>query len=106
MKGKVAVIGSPDFVLPFKALGLDIFSIGEDESKIPAIAEELIGLKYSLVVVAENIAPIADTVFSTVERETLPAVVVVPFTTESEGFAIQSLGRLLKLAMGIDIVSD
>jgi len=32
--------------------------------------------------------------------------VVVPFTTESEGFATEALGEVLKLATGIDILGN
>ena len=31
---------------------------------------------------------------------------VVPFTTESEGFATQALGEVLKMATGINILQN
>jgi hypothetical protein len=43
-------------------------------------------------------------VFDTVQKKTTPCVVVVPFTTEPSGVATESLGRLLKIATGINIL--
>lgn len=107
MDGKVAVLGSADFVLPFSALGLDIFAVEADQSEnIVQSAEEILAAKYSLVVVAENVAKVSSEVFETTERKPLPCVVIVPFTTAPQGIATESLGRLLKLATGIDIINS
>ncbi len=106
MEGKVAVIGSEDFVMPFTALGLDTFAVDPDGDKIRESAQDILEAKYSMVVVAENIARVADEVFSTTIKDSLPCVVVVPFTTEPEGFSTESLGNLLKRSIGIDIVNN
>ena len=62
--------------------------------------------KYALVVVAENVAREADEAFAATESAPTPCIVVVPFTTESEGFATEALGQVLKLATGIDILQN
>jgi vacuolar-type H+-ATPase subunit F/Vma7 len=67
---------------------------------------KIIGEKYALVVVAENIAQQAETVFSDYQDVPTPCIVVVPFTTESEGFATEALGRVLKMATGINILEE
>jgi vacuolar-type H+-ATPase subunit F/Vma7 len=54
--------------------------------------------------VAENIAGHARTVFDTTQKKATPCVVIVPFTTEPSGVATESLGRMLKVATGIDIL--
>ncbi|GAH12045.1 unnamed protein product, partial [marine sediment metagenome] len=58
MEGKVAVLGDADFVMPFSALGLDTYAVGERHEEILESARRIIGDKYALVVVAENIAPV------------------------------------------------
>ncbi len=105
MKGKVAVLGHKEFVLPFSALGVDTFPVSGDD-EIKENAREIINQRYALVVVAENIARVADEIFSTRIKEATPGVLVVPFTTESTGYATESLGRVLKLATGIDILQN
>ena len=106
MIGKAAALGNEDFVMPFTALGLVSFAVEDDPEQIRKAAQEILDQKYSLVVVAEDAAHIANDVFAQTAGMALPCVVVVPFTEEPKGFAVQSLGRALKLATGIDIVNN
>lgn len=103
MNNKIAVLGSSDFVMPFSALGVDTFATTDKPDSVTENAKSILESKYALVVVAENIARQADEVLKSAAQKTLPCVVVVPFTTEPTGYAIQSLGQALKMAMGIDI---
>ena len=106
MEGKVAVLGSADFVMPFTALGLDTFVASEEDAQTVETAKKIVDEKYALVVIAENIAPVVQEIFDAVQRKTTPCVVIVPFTTESEGFAIKSLSDVLRMATGIDIMHN
>lgn len=106
MDGKVAVLGDSDFVMPFSALGLDTYPVEQNNEQILENAKKIIDEKYSLIVVAEDKAKIAEQVFSTVQKQSVPAVVVVPFTQEPEGFAMRELGNVLKMATGIDILNS
>ncbi len=105
MEGKIAVIGDTDFVMPFSALGVDTYSTGQTDKEMLESAERVISGKYALVVVAENIAPAVEEIFSACENLPTPCIVVVPFTTEPEGLATQALAKVLKMATGIDILS-
>lgn len=106
MEAKAAVLGSADFVMPFSTLGLDTFPVETDLQTVSDTAKEIIKQKYGLVVVAENVAQMADTVFEARRKNATPCVVVVPFTTKSEGFATKALARVLKMATGIDIMQS
>ncbi|MBL7106438.1 MAG: hypothetical protein ISS77_02360 [Phycisphaerae bacterium] len=105
-KNNVAALGSSDFVMPFAALGLDTFAVSGDEQEIIKNAQDILEKKYVLIVVAENVAKIADQVFVQRAKNATPCVIVVPFTTESQGYATQSLGQALKLATGINILQN
>ena len=105
MEGKVAVLGGADFVMPFSALGMDTFAVDQEEQVIES-AKKIIEDKYALVVVAENIAKTADQIFGPYNNKSIPCIVVVPFTTEPEGFATDALGESLKMATGIDILQN
>ncbi len=104
MIGKAAALGDADFVMPFAALGLESFAVGGEPEEIKNNARQILEQKYSLVVVAEDIAAAAQDVFKDADKDSLPCVVVVPFTNEPEGFAVEALAKSLKLATGIDIV--
>jgi V/A-type H+-transporting ATPase subunit F len=106
MEGKAAVLGDADFVMPFAALGLDTFAVQTDAENIAETANEIIKHKYTLVVVAENVAGPAVEVFEAAQKLPTPCVIVVPFTAEPTGFATQTLGKALKMATGIDILAN
>jgi len=106
MEGKVAVLGSTDFVMPFSALGLDTFAVQESPAEILENAKKIVEGKYTLVVVSEDIAPTAEQVFETQQNIPTPCIVTVPFTTESKGYATSSLAEVLKMATGINILQD
>ncbi len=106
MEGKIAVLGGTDFVMPFSAMGLDTFAVAEDGQQAAETAKEIIEGKYGLVVVAENIATLTEEVFNTVQNKVTPVIVVVPFTTEPTGFATETLGQVLKMATGINILEN
>jgi vacuolar-type H+-ATPase subunit F/Vma7 len=105
MEGKVAVLGSSDFVLPFSALGVDTFAVEAERESIMETASEIIRQHYALIVVAENIAVMAEEAFENAVKKAVPCVLVVPFATESEGFATNALSRALKMATGINILA-
>ncbi len=106
MQGKIAVLGSTDFVMPFSALGLDTYAVGDTRDEIIETARKIGDGGYALVVVAENVAPAAQEVFVEFENDATPCVAVVPFTTESTGFGTRALGEVLKLATGINILEN
>jgi V/A-type H+-transporting ATPase subunit F len=106
MEDKVAVLGDADFVMPFSTLGLDTFAVEQQHEQVVEAAGKIVAAEYALVVVAENIARSADEAFATTEGRPTPCIVVVPFTTESEGFATEALGKVLKLATGINILQN
>jgi vacuolar-type H+-ATPase subunit F/Vma7 len=49
MEGKVAVLGSADFVMPFSAMGLDTYPVGDNREEIIAGANAIIEGRYALV---------------------------------------------------------
>lgn len=104
MESKVAVLGDSDFVMAFSALGLDGFAVEATSQSVAESAKQIIAEQYGLVVVAENIASLADETFCTTLKKATPCVVVVPFLRESEGFATKALSKVLKAATGIDIL--
>ncbi len=106
MQGKVAVLGNIDFVTPYSMLGIETFVVEQDAGNAVEQADAIIAGKYAMVIVAENIAPLVQEQFDSLQKKSLPCVVVVPFTTEPEGYAVRSLGQVLRMATGIDILKN
>ena len=105
MEAKVAVLGDADFVMPFSALGLDKFEAGDNTEQAVKAATSIIEGKYALVVVAENIAPMVENVFSDYQSSPVPCVLVVPFTKEPTGYAISALRETIKRSTGVNILT-
>jgi vacuolar-type H+-ATPase subunit F/Vma7 len=106
MEGKIAVFGDTDFVMPFAALGLDTYAEGQKPGDIAENAAKIIDGGYRLIVVAENIAPDVEEAFAAQANTPETCMVVVPFTTESDGFATRALSQVLKMATGINILQN
>jgi vacuolar-type H+-ATPase subunit F/Vma7 len=106
MEGKVAVLGNSDFVMPFAAMGLDTYATEAQPEKVIETAQMILKKHYALVVMSENVARSAQTVFEETQKNATPCVVVVPFTTEPSGVATESLGRMLMMATGINILKN
>jgi len=106
MERNVAVIGAPDFVMPFSALGVDTFAVGEGRDEIVENANKIIEGKFALVIAAENIASMVEEAFADYENLPTPCIVVVPFTTEPTGVATRTLAKALKVATGINILRE
>jgi vacuolar-type H+-ATPase subunit F/Vma7 len=92
VEGKIAVLGNSDFVMPYSALGVDCFAVDDKPDEIVRTAEKIAAEKYIIIIVAENIAIKAQEVFRQLTTKAMPCILVVPFTTESKGFAVESLG--------------
>lgn len=106
MQGKVAILGSADFVMPYSSLGVDCFAVDDEAEQIVQAAKKIIDEKYVLVIVSENAAAAAREVFDKFSTKPVPCVLTVPFTTELKGFAVENLSRLLKIATGINILQN
>jgi len=106
MEGKIAVLGDTDFVMPFSALGVDTYPAGETQQQIIEAARKIMAEKYALVVVAEDKLKAVEEVFAAYEDLPTPCIVAVPFTTESQGLATETLGKVLKMATGINILQN
>ena len=104
MESKAAVLGSTDFVMPFRALGIDSFPVEADRDSVIRAGQAVAAGGYGLIIVAENIALLADEVLGSFSPEPIPCVIVMPLSSTSTNFAVKSLGMALKLATGIDIM--
>jgi V/A-type H+-transporting ATPase subunit F len=106
MQGKVAILGDADFVMPFSALGVDTYPVGDTAEQMRESADKIVSGKYALVVVAENIAKAVGEVFSAYQDAPTPCIIMVPFTIEPTGIATMELGKAIKVATGINILKN
>ena len=98
----MGAMGSSDFVLPYRALGVDTFPVADDAQARDAL-RRMLDENYAVILVAEDVAPAVEEMLAPYTEEPAPCVLVVPSATRSTGYAGEALGRLLQLATGINI---
>lgn len=104
MTTKIAVIGDREFILPFKALGLDIFPTEKkEEAKNIVLGLELEG--YGIIFVTEDLATGMQETLAEFREKTLPTLIPIPSSLGSTGFALGEMGNFLKKALGWDFLS-
>jgi V/A-type H+-transporting ATPase subunit F len=97
----IAVIGTKDTVLGFKAFGISVFKVNdyiEAEKKL-----EEIKANYSIVFITEEIAKnILDTI-EKLDQGFLPSIVIIPDITDNDEVARLRVRNTVKTALGVDL---
>ena len=100
---KIAVMGDPDSVLGFKALGLDVFpveSVDEAKSTLHRLAKE----SYAVVYLTEQLAVHMDEELARYKDELTPAVILIPGKEGSLGIGMAGVKTAVERAVGADIL--
>ena len=100
---KIAVLGDPDSVLGFKALGLDVFpveSVDEAKSTLHRLAKE----SYAVVYLTEQLAIHMDEELARYKDELTPAVILIPGKEGSLGIGMANVKKSVERAVGADIL--
>lgn len=104
---KIAVMGSPETVMGFKALGLDVFPVrGEEEARSafrtlthPEQTDE-----YAIIYIEENLAePLKSDIEKFKDRPS-PAVILIPGKDGPLGLGTSALHAAVERAVGSDIL--
>ena len=101
---KIAILGSPDTILGFTALGLDPTSIDSVEQGRTVIDELRKSDEYGIVRVTEDWAEKLDQEMMLLEGKTGPAVIRIPAISGATGKGLRSLKRIVERAVGSDIL--
>ncbi|MCA9362975.1 hypothetical protein KC851_01520 [Candidatus Kaiserbacteria bacterium] len=109
---KIAIVGPEDTVSGFKALGVDSFpasTADEALTQLKKIKEHTLnpdsGAKYAVVCVIEDLVSLVDQhEYAKVVDGPLPAVVLLPGTEGSSGFAVERLRSLAEKAIGASVI--
>ena len=104
---KIAVVGSPDTVLGFKALGLDTFPVREaDEArktlrKLTKTDEEDV---YSIIYIEEGLAADMTAEIAKFKDSPTPAIILIPGKDGSLGLGRDALQAAVERAVGSNIL--
>ena len=104
---KIAVIGSPDTVLPFRSIGAESFEV-ETSAELAEILQKLVEQDtFGIIFVEETLAePVLDIISSMNDQYRGVAITPIPGTTGDKSIALQRLGAQVTRAIGIDIFAQ
>jgi len=103
MYKKVGVVGDKDSVLAFKALGIDVFPVVEPEEARKTI-DKLAKDNYAVIFVTEQVAKEIEETIQRYNRETLPAVILIPSNQGTLNIGMQRISDNVEKAVGVNIL--
>ena len=104
---KIAVIGAPDTVMGFKALGLDTYPVRQsDEAR--EVLRSLTGAgqedTYSIIYIEEALAADLTAEIDRFKDRPTPAVILIPGKDGSLGLGLSALEAAVERAVGVNIL--
>lgn len=103
MYKKVGVVGDKDSVLAFKALGIDVFPVVEPEEARKTI-DKLARDNYAVIFVTEQVAKNIEETIQRYNKETLPAVILIPSNQGTLNIGMQRISDNVEKAIGVNIL--
>lgn len=100
---RIGVIGDYDSICGFSALGMDIFPV-DDAEQAKKKLRELDNDEYGIVYITEPLIVKMPDEYERFKVKTVPAVIPIPSTQGSGGFALETIRNYVKQAVGSDII--
>lgn len=104
MDNKVAIIGSMDSYMGFRALGVEVSDPVIEERNAVEILESLSPEEYTIVFIAENYAEQMMDEISKRNKDTTQSVIIIPSGHTTKGIAGERIRNLVRRAVGADVV--
>ena len=102
MTDRIGIIGDPDSILAFKAIGVETFGVSTGvEAK--AYIKEMTQKKFKVIFVTEKIAMEIEEFLQKYKSMTYPAIIPIP-SGEPTGFGMKGIRRDMEKAIGADIL--
>ena len=103
---KIAIIGSPDAVNGFKAVGVEAIAVKTKEEAEQKVKEIYDGSEYATLFITEDIVDRIKDTLNELKPKALPAIVAVPSQEGSTGAGLRNLSKIVEQAVGSDILAE
>ena len=104
---KIAVIGSAQTVMGFKALGLEACpAANADEARKALKRLTAEGSEYAIIYIEENLYVQLSTEVDKFKDSPLPAIILIPGKDGSSGLGLSALNAAVERAVGTNILGD
>lgn len=99
----IAMVGAPDSVMGFRALGLDVFPVTDAAQAVEAF-DDCVRRGYAAIFVTEGFAAPLEGRMKSLSARPLPAAIIIPEGQESQGIGLAKLRAIVEKAIGADIL--
>lgn len=100
---KIAVVGDKDSILAFKALGVDVFTV-YDEDEARKTVDTLARDNYGIIFITEQTASLIPDTIERYDKEIIPAVILIPSNQGTLNIGIDRINRNVEKAVGSNIL--
>lgn len=99
---KIAVLGDKDSILAFKAIGIEVFPVNEEDEARETLKK--LARKYSVIFITEDIAIKINDVVERYKSRPYPAVIPIPSSSGTNGYGMEQIHKNVEKAIGADIL--
>lgn len=100
---KIAVIGDKDSILAFKALGVDVFPVYDNEEARRTV-DTIARNNYGIIFITEHIASLIPDTIERYDKEIIPAVILIPSNQGTLDIGMSRINRNVEKAVGSNIL--
>ncbi len=104
MTDKIAVIGSNDSVLIFKAVGCDVFGVSNEQNTRVALNKAI--TEYKVIMITDDFAPFVEDIIEDTKLSSYPAVLVIPSGTKVSSYALDKISADVEKSLGVNILKN
>ena len=103
---KIAVMGAPDSVIGFKALGLDTYAVenGEEAKRVLHEITKPREDEYAIIYMEETMAAEIESEIRKYDEKPSPAIILIPGRNGPMGLGQAALNEAIEKAIGSDIL--
>jgi V/A-type H+-transporting ATPase subunit F len=101
---QLAVVGERATIVAFEGLGIAAFPVESIEEARTTVSRLIRKKEHAVIFVTEDIGKDLTDVIAESAREYVPSVVLVPSSAGSQQIGLKKLSRVLKRALGTDIL--
>ncbi len=103
---KIAILGQPDTIVGFSALGLHLFPVNNKEQAIQALEQIQTRKNLGILFITENwYEQIDKEINETFKDSALPAILAIPSAKGPTGQGLKNVKKIVEKAIGSDILS-
>lgn len=100
---RIGVVGDKDSVLAFKSTGIDVYDVADCvEAKVTV--DKMAKERYAVIFITEQVAKEINETIERYNRETLPAIILIPSNQGSLNIGMQRIKDNVEKAVGVNIL--